>query len=84
MNPLREARAASGKTVRQLAKESGVHFTTIYELEHDRRKAEIATLGRIAKALNIDWKLLISLSKEDVKEQEREIPKTLATLPLAS
>lgn len=63
INPLRDKRVSAGLTVRELAELSGVHFTTINELETGKRKAELVTLGKLARALNCDWHDFESLAK---------------------
>lgn len=63
INPLKDKRVAAGLTIRELAELSGVHFTTINELETGKRKAELVTLGKLAKALKIDWHDLEELAK---------------------
>jgi transcriptional regulator with XRE-family HTH domain len=63
MNPLRDNRVKKGWSVRELAEKSGVHFTTINQLETGKRKAEHYTLGKLALALGMDWKELASLAK---------------------
>lgn len=63
INALRNERVAAGLTVRKLANLSGVHFTTINELETGKRKAELVTLGKLAKALGVDWQRFIDLAK---------------------
>ena len=47
---LREARAASGLTLSELASEAGVHMLTIHRVEHGYRPAE-KTLDKINRAL---------------------------------
>jgi transcriptional regulator with XRE-family HTH domain len=66
MNPLRDNRVRKGWSVRALSEKSGVHFTTINQLETGKRKAEHYTLGKLAIALGIDWKELASLAKTPI------------------
>lgn len=78
MNPLRDLRIKKGLSVRKLAELSGVHFTTINELEMGRRKAEHYTLGKIAHALEIDYKELASLAKTPLEPDIDPKPRAVA------
>ncbi len=58
MNPTRfkELRTARGFSIRKLAEEAGVSTETIYSLEHGRRQPSVRTLGKIARALDVEVK----------------------------
>jgi transcriptional regulator with XRE-family HTH domain len=75
MNPLRDNRVSKGWSVRMLSEKSGVHFTTINQLETGKRKAEHYTLGKLALALGIDWKELASLAKTPIETDTSPNPK---------
>jgi transcriptional regulator with XRE-family HTH domain len=82
MNPLKFARARAGMSVRELAKVSGVHFTTIHDLETGKRKAAVSTLGKLAKALGTEWTdFAILASDEDARAMQN--PNFPAALPKA-
>jgi transcriptional regulator with XRE-family HTH domain len=49
LNIIKELRAESGLTLRELAKESGMGQDTISQLENDRQKAQLLTLSKLAK-----------------------------------
>ena len=50
---LREAREAKGLSLRQLADNSGVSLSRIWETEKGSRAAKIDTIARIADALDM-------------------------------
>jgi mRNA interferase RelE/StbE len=52
-NPLKVYRQIRGHTQAQLAKLADVNRTTIGEIEIGRKQGSVATLGRLATALNI-------------------------------
>ena len=52
-NPLKMYREIRGHTQAQLAKISDVNRTTIGEIEIGRKQGSVATLGRLANALNV-------------------------------
>jgi transcriptional regulator with XRE-family HTH domain len=52
MNKLKLLRAESGLSLRELANKSTVDQSTISLLENDRQKAQITTLGKLAKAIS--------------------------------
>ena len=52
-NPLKVYREIRGHTQAQLAKISDVNRTTIGEIEIGRKQGSVATLGRLANALNV-------------------------------
>jgi transcriptional regulator with XRE-family HTH domain len=58
VNPtrLRELRQARGLSVRGLAKEAEVSTETVYSVEHGKRQPSVRTLGKIAKALDVEVK----------------------------
>jgi transcriptional regulator with XRE-family HTH domain len=51
MNKLKVLRAESGFSLRELATKSGVDQSTISLIENDRQKAQIITLGKLARVL---------------------------------
>jgi DNA-binding XRE family transcriptional regulator len=58
VNPTRckELRTARGLSIRKLAEEAGVSTETIYSIEHGKRQPSVRTLGKIAKALDVEVK----------------------------
>jgi transcriptional regulator with XRE-family HTH domain len=50
---VREAREAQGKTLRQLAKATGLSAPFLSDVEHGRRRLTGDTLAKVAKALKI-------------------------------
>jgi len=53
INKLKRLRGAAGLSLRELAAKAGVNQTTISLIETDKRKGQIATLGKLAKALDV-------------------------------
>ncbi len=53
MNTLKRLRAEAGISLRDLSKKSEVDQATISMLENDKRKARLATLIKLAKALGV-------------------------------
>ncbi len=51
---IKELREARGLSVRGLAKEAGVSTETVYSVEHGRRQPNLKTLGKLARALQVD------------------------------
>jgi transcriptional regulator with XRE-family HTH domain len=62
INPTRfkELRTGRGLSIRKLAEEAGVSTETVYSLEHGRRQPTLRTLGKIARALGVEAKDLLS------------------------
>jgi transcriptional regulator with XRE-family HTH domain len=52
----RELRTARRLSVRKLAEEAGVSTETIYSIEHGKRQPSVRTLGKIARALDVEVK----------------------------
>jgi transcriptional regulator with XRE-family HTH domain len=53
---VRALREAKGMSTRVLAREAGVSTETIYAIEHGKRLPSVRTLGKIAKALDVEVK----------------------------
>jgi len=53
MGKLRRFRKQKGYSIRRLAKMAGVHWTTVWKAETDRRDPTVATLKKLAKALRL-------------------------------
>jgi DNA-binding XRE family transcriptional regulator len=53
---IKSMRESKGMTTRALAREAGVSTETIYAIEHGKRLPSVRTLGKIAKALNVEVK----------------------------
>ncbi len=51
---LRELREARGLSVRGLAREAEVSTETVYSVEHGKRQPNLRTLGKLARALQVD------------------------------
>ncbi len=56
---IKELREARGLSVRGLAREAGVSTETVYSIEHGRRQPNLKTLGKLARALQVDPKDLL-------------------------
>lgn len=69
MNELAELRISQGLTVRQLAEKSGVSQTTITRLENGLIKSHPVTLGRLARALGVEFTRLNNLSTGGQKKE---------------
>ena len=69
MNPLKKARAESGMSAEALSKAAKVNETTISKLENNQHKAQLRTLGKLAKALEIDVEVLASLAETGTSER---------------
>lgn len=63
MATLREARLAKFWTMRQLAQKAGVALSTIYYLETGQKAAHLATMQRIATALEIEPLAIVEFRK---------------------
>lgn len=74
MRELTRVRRSKGFSQRALAKEAGVSPSTVYELESGRRIANPSTLGKLARALNVEIVDLL---------EERDRPQALAPPSLA-
>ncbi len=61
MNSLKRLRATSGKSLRELSKDSGVDQATISMVENDKRKAHLFTLSKLAVALGVPVDDLLDL-----------------------
>jgi transcriptional regulator with XRE-family HTH domain len=55
-NRFKELRAARGLSIRKLAEEAGVSTETIYSVEHGKRQPSVRTLGKLARALDVEVK----------------------------
>ncbi len=53
MNKIKRLRGEAGLSLRELAEVSGVNQATISQIETDKRKSQLATLGKLAKALSV-------------------------------
>ena len=67
MNPLKKLRAESGLSLRELSKLAKVDQSTISQVENDRQKAQLITLGKLVRVFSevlqrpIDLEVLESL-----------------------
>lgn len=52
MNPLKRLRAESGLSLRKLSKLAKVDQSTISQLENDRQKAQLITLGKLVRVFS--------------------------------
>jgi DNA-binding XRE family transcriptional regulator len=57
---IKELRESKGMTTRGFAREAGISTETLNAVEHGRRQPSMATLGKIAKALDVEVKDLFS------------------------
>ena len=64
---LREWRERRGLSVRQLADEAGVGFSTVHRIEVGRMSPTIALLEKLAKALRIDVRDLLPAPQRNAK-----------------
>lgn len=53
---LKEARELAGMSLREVAKETGAHFSTIQHFESGRKKISPALLQRLAELYEVDVK----------------------------
>jgi DNA-binding XRE family transcriptional regulator len=53
---VKQLRESKGFSTRQLAREAGVSTETIYSIEHGKRQPSVTTLGKIARALDVEVK----------------------------
>lgn len=74
MNPLRKARLDANLSQPQLAKKAGVDRSGISELENGTRKANLVTLAKLAKALNvsIDNFLELAVPEETLSQRGKK------------
>ncbi len=59
INTLKRLRGERGMKIKELAKQSGVSIATISAIENNKRKAQIATLGNLARALDVPLNALL-------------------------
>ena len=64
MNKLKELRIEKGLTIRELAAKAGIAWTTVHAVETGKRKAEVLTIRKLAKVLEVDWRTLLDLTNE--------------------
>jgi transcriptional regulator with XRE-family HTH domain len=57
---IKELRKARGFSVRGLAKEAEISTETVYSVEHGKRQPSMKTLGKLARALEVDPRDLLS------------------------
>lgn len=57
---LRELREDRGLSVRGLAKEAEVSTETVFSVEHGKRQPSLKTLGKLARALDVDPRDLLA------------------------
>lgn len=72
MNPLKKYRGLRGITVRELAEKTKLNPKTISFIENDRQKATIVSIGKLAKALDINIEELIPLMDTTAAERGRK------------
>jgi transcriptional regulator with XRE-family HTH domain len=72
INKLKLLRGRAGLSLRELAALSGVNQSTISQLEVGHRKAQIATLGKLARALNCDLSELLEFMDDTASERGRK------------
>ena len=53
---IKELRESKGMTTRAFARTAGISTETLNAVEHGRRQPSMATLGKIAKALDVEVK----------------------------
>ena len=71
LNKLKYLRGVKGLNIAELEHLSGVDASTISALENDRRKAQISTLGKLAKALEVPLDDLLEFHDEGAQERGR-------------
>jgi len=69
INKLAKLRAERGFTIAKLSRISGVSWPTISAIEHGQRKAQLATLGKIAHALDIEIEELLEFHDTGAAER---------------
>ena len=72
LNKLQSLRAQRGKGLRQLAEEAGIDASTLVALEKGYRKARLATLGKLAVALEVDVAELLDYLDTTAPERGRK------------
>lgn len=79
MKPLKEWREERELSLRALAEKSGVHFTSISEIENGNRRPHAQTASKLARALGVGM-----LQIEEFFDREREAIPNDEALLLAS
>lgn len=69
VNKLKYLRASRGLKIKELERLSGVDATTIGALENNRRKAQLSTLGLLAKALDVPLEELMEFWDSGAQER---------------
>ncbi len=72
MNKLKKLRGEAGLTLRGLAELAGVNQATIALIENDKRKAQLATLGKLAMALKVPMDDLMEFLDTTAAERGRK------------
>ncbi len=72
MNRLKKYRGLRGITLRELAEKTGLNPKTISFIENDRQKATIVSIGKLARALDINIEELIPLMDTTAAERGRK------------
>ena len=54
MNRLKEVRTQQGLSLRTLAVEAGIHYTTLVRIEAGRCDPKVSTMKRLAGVLNVE------------------------------
>ncbi len=72
MNPLKKYRGLRGITIRELAEKTKLNPKTISFIENDRQKATIVSIGKLAKALDINIEELVPLMDTTAAERGRK------------
>ena len=72
MNKLKRLRAERGLTLRKLAIKADLNQSTISLIETDKRKAQLVTLGKLAKALEVSLDDLLEFMDDSAPERGRK------------
>ena len=65
MQKLRELRRRRVLTLRELEKESGVSYNTIWRIENGHREARPSTIRKLAAALGVEAEELVKIEEGD-------------------
>ena len=57
---IKELREARGMTTRAFAREAGISTETLNAVEHGKRQPSVRTLGKLARALGVEARDLLS------------------------
>lgn len=79
MSPLSDAVdqaiTASGRSLRSIAKEAGIHWVHLHNVRHDQRGLSVEAAQRLAQVLAVDERTLVLFAQERALKMFLELNK---------